>query len=577
MNIPRPNINIVRRTQLPSVRNITPTVSTSSSVSTVVQPVIKQDTSIVSIPTATSSSQTSVTPPPPQQTSATSTPTVQPPTVTETATATVESATESTSGGFQEASGEASSETQGTVLANVMQNIVAQNTRFSSTKEGVRRSSNDISGQIKPVIQKSFSTYLVDDARVKQIAKTLKTAIYTTNITKELEVPINFDGRIVWKPYLSTIKNQGRCGACYMFSAVSTLEDRFAILTNNLSKPELNALEASLCMVQLIESKNDENWNNQWLKMNKTNEYMDLSCEGNSLYNAGRYIYLRGCVENSCISQEQILQIKKEILPTCVDLKGTELDHCFDNKIPNRIWNAIEYYKIGNPENSLDELEKLIMQEILRYGPISCGFSMLEDFLKQYEGLGIYIPDANSKRIGGHSVRIVGWGTENNIPYWLIGNSWGVNWGDKGYCKIIRKSPLLNLEKNTLSLWPNIYGQDLNKINQIRPEINFADVIIDDDTIYKSVMEKNLDKPTKYLVTAVEKIKKKLYSGSLNPLYNIEQINDINDGLFWAFKNRNKTNNVELLTMYLKENKYIMYITIVYIIVFLLIIFLVKK
>ena len=31
---------------------------------------------------------------------------------------------------------------------------------------------------------------------------------------------------------------------------------------------------------------------------------------------------------------------------------------------------------------------------------------------------------------------VIGWGTENGIPYWLLKNSYGSKWGDKGVGKI---------------------------------------------------------------------------------------------------------------------------------------------
>jgi len=58
---------------------------------------------------------------------------------------------------------------------------------------------------------------------------------------------------------------------------------------------------------------------------------------------------------------------------------------------------------------------------------------------KQYAG-GVY---SNSTCPSGpldvnHDVMLVGYGTERGVEYWLIKNSWGPTWGDKGYFKIQR-------------------------------------------------------------------------------------------------------------------------------------------
>ena len=61
--------------------------------------------------------------------------------------------------------------------------------------------------------------------------------------------------------------------------------------------------------------------------------------------------------------------------------------------------------------------------------------------------LGVYEHKTGSF-LGGHAIRILGWGVEDGTDYWLVANSWNPDWGDNGFFKIKRGSDECGIESN---------------------------------------------------------------------------------------------------------------------------------
>ena len=72
---------------------------------------------------------------------------------------------------------------------------------------------------------------------------------------------------------------------------------------------------------------------------------------------------------------------------------------------------------------------------VYKYGAVATGIYASDNGFGNYKA-GVF--DKCSSTAINHAVTVVGYGTENGQPYWLIKNSWGENWGDGGYVKIAR-------------------------------------------------------------------------------------------------------------------------------------------
>ena len=107
----------------------------------------------------------------------------------------------------------------------------------------------------------------------------------------------------------------------------------------------------------------------------------------------------------------------------------------------------------GKKAYSIANKEDQIKYEIMTNGPVEGAFTVYVDFLHYKKGV---YKHTHGLALGGHAIRVLGWGVEDDKPYWLIANSWNFDWGDGGLFKILRGSNECGIEEEITAGLPDV-------------------------------------------------------------------------------------------------------------------------
>lgn len=90
--------------------------------------------------------------------------------------------------------------------------------------------------------------------------------------------------------------------------------------------------------------------------------------------------------------------------------------------------------------------ETLMMVNLVGWAPLS--ICLDASTWSSYTG-GILSSNCGSTL--DHCVQLVGYGTSNNVDYWLVRNSWGADWGEQGYIRVIRDKNMCGIADSAAS------------------------------------------------------------------------------------------------------------------------------
>ncbi|KAK9887120.1 hypothetical protein WA026_020568 [Henosepilachna vigintioctopunctata] len=252
-------------------------------------------------------------------------------------------------------------------------------------------------------------------------------------------LPESFDSREKWPACasLKVVRDQSTCGSCWAFGAVEAISDRICIHSGGKFQVSISANDLLSCCG--FDCGN--------------------GCQGGFPDAAWKYWVENGIASGGLYGSNDGCQ--SYVFAPCEHHTTGSLSPCGESqptpectrKCDNSTLNYNDELHFGESAYFVDSHEDSIKAEIYNNGPVEASFDVYEDFMHYKSGVYQHVIGGYE---GGHAVKIIGWGLEDDIPYWLVANSWNEDWGEKGYFKMLRGSDECSFEDSIVAGIPKL-------------------------------------------------------------------------------------------------------------------------
>lgn len=219
------------------------------------------------------------------------------------------------------------------------------------------------------------------------------------------DLPKNVDWRD--KGVITPVKNQGMCGSCWAFAATEAIESYWALKTGR---------QEILAPQQMVECT-----------ANPRHCGGAGGCQG-----ATEQLGIEGIVQMGGIARDVDYPYTSGIGKWDPSRCRKKSDGTLDAPITARVERGV----VLEP-NSYEH----VMYHLANVGPLSVALDATP--LSFYRG-GVFdgCPKGKKNVDVNHAVQLVGYGeNDRDGKFWIVRNSWGERWGEKGYIRIRRNVP----------------------------------------------------------------------------------------------------------------------------------------